>query len=98
MLDKIKILLGITDASKDELLTLLIQQAQEEAINYIHDDNLSGLDNTLIQMVIYKFNLLGTEGLESEAYSGVSYRYASDYPETILKQLKSHRRVRVVND
>ena len=34
MLDKIKILLGITDDSKDELLSILIGITKDEAIDF----------------------------------------------------------------
>ena len=38
MLDNIKTLLGLNDSSKDELLTILLEQAIEEAINYTHNN------------------------------------------------------------
>ena len=40
-------------------------------------------------MVVFLYNRLGTEGLNSESYSGVSYNYSSDYPEYILSALES---------
>lgn len=98
MLNNIKLLIGLTDDSKDKLLTLLISQAQDEARNYIHDSNLSGLDSIIQQMVIYKFNLLGSEGISGEDYSGVSFEYLTDYPTNILNGLKKHRRIGVVHD
>ena len=38
MLEKVKLLLGITDNSKDDLLTFLIEQAIEEVMAYTHLD------------------------------------------------------------
>lgn len=98
MLNNIKLLLGLSDTSKDELLTLLIEQAQDEARNYIHDSNLSGLDSIICQMVIYRFNHLGNEGLSSENYSGVSFSYTTEYPSFITDGLKKHRKIGVIND
>lgn len=81
MLNNIKILLGITDNSKDALILLLISQCKEEILNFTHnDDCLPFLENTLIDMVIYKYNRLGSEGLQTESYSGVNYNYETDYP------------------
>lgn len=98
MLSKIKTLMGLTDSSKDQLLTLLIEQASEEAKNYCHINNLDGLDSAICQMVVWKYNLLGAEGLSAESYSGVSFSYSAEYPSNIMNQLKKHRRIGVIND
>ena len=93
-LEKVKLLLGLAaDNSKDALLTILIEQAIDEALTYTHQDCVDGLDTAIIQMVVYKYNRIGTEGVESEGYSGVSFNYATDYPESILRTLKSKRKV-----
>jgi len=93
MLDKLKLILGIKDDTKDDLLTLLIEQAIEEALNYTHQDSIENLRSTIISMVVYKYNRLGTEGLDSEGYSGVSFGYSSDYPDSIMRALKSQRKL-----
>ena len=92
-LNKIKLLLGLTGNDKDKLLTYLIECAQDEAMNYTHNDNLYELENAICQMVVFNYNSLGSENLSSEGYSGVSYAYRNDYPESILRQLKAHRKV-----
>ena len=97
MLERIKLLLNITDDSKDALLNELIDNATEFAQNYINnDDALDHLTGTLIAMVIYDYNRMGTEGLTSENYSGVSFGYASGYSDDIMKQLRRYRKVRVI--
>ena len=97
MLERIKLLLNITDESKDALLNELIDNATEFAQNYINnDDALDHLTGTLIAMVIYDYNRMGTEGLTSENYSGVSFGYASGYSDDIMKQLRRYRKVRVI--
>lgn len=94
MLEKIKMLLGLTSTDKDELLTYLLQNAQEEAINYCHTEDIYGLENAVSEMVVYKYNMLGSENLNSESYSGVKYDYRGDYPDSIMRQLNAHRKVR----
>lgn len=96
MLDSIKKLLGINDASKDEILMILFQRAINEAKNYTHNNSIKDYENVIDDMVIYNYNRLGTEGLDSESYSGVNFKYSSDYPESILRQLRSHRKVMVI--
>lgn len=96
MLSKIKVLLGISDTSKDDLLTVLLEQAITEAIEYTHNDDIEALDPAIVQMVLYKFSRLGTEGLGSEGYSGVSFTYAEDYPTPILNLLNHKRKIIVL--
>lgn len=93
MLNKTKLLLGITTDEKDDLLTLLIESAMEEAIAYTHNDCVLELETTIIKMVVYNYNRLGSEGVDGEGYSGVSFTYSADYPESILRALKSKRKV-----
>lgn len=95
MLQKVKLLLGIADTSKDDLLNLLIDQATNQVINYTHNPPcVLLLEDTIVDMVIYNYNRMGTEGLNSEGYSGVSFSYSTDYPESILRSLRAHRKAR----
>ena len=96
MLEKVELLLGIADNTKDDLLTLLIEQAVEEAIVYTHNECVDELNTSIIQMVVYKYNRIGTEGVDSEGYSGVSFQYTSDYPENITRGLRAKRKVVLV--
>ena len=96
MLEKVKLLLGIADNTKDDLLTLLIEQAIEEAIVYTHNECVDELNTSIIQMVVYKYNRIGTEVVDSEGYSGVSFQYTSDYPENIMRGLRAKRKVVLV--
>lgn len=96
MLDKIKLLLGINDNNKDDLLTILIEQAIDEALAYTHRDSADELDTSIIQMVVYKYNRIGTEGVDNENYSGVSFSYSADYPDSIMRGLRAKRKVVVL--
>lgn len=96
MLMKVKLLLGLTDNSKDDLLTILIDVAIDEAMAYTHRECVEGLETSIIQMVVYKYNRIGTEGVDNESYSGVSFAYSTDYPESIMRSLRSKRKVVVL--
>lgn len=96
MLETIKLLLNISIDEKDALLSVLINQATQEALAYTHTEDAEALSNIIIKMVIYKFNRMGTEGLNSENYSGVSYSYTEDYSEEIIRELRTHRKLRTV--
>ena len=90
MLEKVKLLLGITDNSKNDLL---IEQAIEEVMAYTHLDCVDELNTTIVKIVVYNYNRLGTEGLGSEGYSGVSFNYTEDYPAPIVRALKAKRKL-----
>ena len=96
MLEQVKLLLGITDNSKDDILSLLIEQATEEALSYTHQNSIDNLLTAIVRMVVYNFNRIGTEGVDSEGYSGVSFAYSSDYPDSIMRLLKKQKKIQTV--
>ena len=98
LLDKVKIMLGITSTDKDGLLLLLIEQATEEAVQYTHNESVETLSAVIVRMVVYNYNRLGTEGVDSEGYSGVSFNYSADYPEAIMRTLRAKRKVQVIKE
>lgn len=96
MLTKLKLLLGIYDTSKDLLLTELIAQCSANALAFTHLADTSTLEEVIVEMAVYRYNLIGSEGLSKEEYSGTTYQYNYDYPDYILAQLRSHRKVRTI--
>lgn len=96
MLRKLKALLGITDNSKDELLRILLDMTVEEVVNYTHNYELDKLENVIIKIAIWQYNRMGTEGVDSENYSGVSFSYSTNYPDSIIKQLQAYRRIKTL--
>ena len=94
MLAKLKLLLGIYDTSKDPLLTELLSQCSANALAFTHLANTSTLEEVIVEMAVYRYNLIGSEGLSKEEYSGVTYNYEYDYPDYILAHLRSHRKAR----
>ena len=97
MLEIIKNLLGITTTDKDELIQILIDQAQDEVLDYTHNPKaLEYLQTTIQKMVVYNYNRLGTEGLDSESYNSASYSYSGSYPESFYNSMKAYRKVQVV--
>ena len=87
MLEDIKTILGPAADGKEEVIQLLINLATDDAVSKTGCSDVLYLQSVITEMVIYKFNRLGTEGLDSENYSGVSYHYTSNYPDYILSAL-----------
>ena len=96
MLEDLKLLLGILNNDKDEVLEVLIRQATFEVKNYTNREDVATLKDIILQIAIIKYNRLGTEGLQSETYSGSSYTYIDTYPDSIIKTLKRMRRLKTL--
>ena len=96
-MDNIKILLGITDDTRDELIELLMEQCKIEVVSYCnlkeYDEKLNPILN---QMVIEKFNRLGSEGLSSAASSGISETYIDGYSAFVVSLLNKNKKVRML--
>lgn len=95
LLTKAKLILNL-DNSYDALLTLLIEEATEEAKNYTHNENIEVLSSAIVHMACYKYEVRGSESLEGESFSGVSLNYSTDYPEPIMRELKAKRKAILV--
>lgn len=94
MLEKIKIMLGL-DETKDELLKLLVDDAIEEVVNYCNLTTYpEKLNSTVIKMVIQNYNRLGSEGISSQSFSGVSESFIDGYTADIIMVLNKNRKVR----
>lgn len=97
MLEKIKILLGLTNDSKDELLSVLIALCKDEAIDFCNLKEYSAkLDSAIIGMVIERYNKIGTEGVTSVSTNGINESYVDGYSEIVLSKLRKNRKVKCV--
>ena len=98
MMEKLKLLLGIKidDTSKDALLSILLEQATSELKQYCYREQLPvEANNVIIDMAVVKYNLLGTEGLSSQSYSGMNEAYANYSPQ-LIKSMNRYRKVKTL--
>lgn len=97
MLDKLKLLLNIQDDTQDELLQVLIALCKDEAFNYCNLAEYSTkLDGAVIQMVIERYNRIGSEGATQQSSSGVSMTYDSFYSDKVRWMLNKQRKVKMI--
>lgn len=97
MLEKIKLLLNANDDSLDELILTLISLCKEEAYVYCNlPEYDSRLDFIVIQMVIERYNRIGSEGATSQSSSGVSMNYDSFYSDKVVRLLNKYRKVKML--
>ena len=95
LLKKVNLLLGTTD--KDDVLTMLIEDAKDEAMNYCNLTLYSlTLDTTVVKMVIQNYNKSINQGISSESFSGVGESYINGYTSDVISLLNKNRKVRML--
>lgn len=76
ILNEVKISLGLSSSDKDELLYSLIRRSSRQVENYIKENSVpEELEYIVIELVISRYNRIGSEGLNSENSDGVSFSY-----------------------
>ena len=96
MLNTIKLLLGISGTEQDELLNVLIDICEREAVNYTHRNMDVELSNIVLSMVVERYNKLGSEGITSRSFSGVSESITNNYSDAVIHQLNLKRKIRII--
>lgn len=97
MLEELKIMLGDAAANySDALIGLCLKQALAEVEAYCKRELDYELEVCAQRIAILKLNRMGSEGLASQGYSGVSENYIDGYPQDILAILKRKRRLKVI--
>lgn len=97
LLEELKIMLG--DAASnypEELIGLCLKQALAEVEAYCNRALDYELEICAQRIAIIKLNRVGSEGLASQSFSGVSESYIDGYPADILATLKRKRKIKVI--
>lgn len=97
MIEEIKLLLGDTAESfTDEQIGLCLKLALAEVEAYCGRQLDYELEVIAERIAIIKLNRINSEGLLSQAYSGVSENYVEGYPADILAVLNRKRKLKVL--
>lgn len=97
MIEEIKLLLGdAADNYSDAQIGLCLKWALAEVEAYCNRTLDLELELIAEKIAIIKLNRLNTEGLLSQAYSGVSENYVDGYPADILAVLNRKRKIKVI--
>lgn len=84
-----KMLLGLTDDTKDELLAVLYEGAKAHALAYCRLTEVKPqMKMILASMIVASYRRLGTEHIKSHTYSNVSETFDEAHLETINAQLE----------
>ena len=97
MLEEIRLLLGEAAANySDAQISLAYKMALNEVEEYCKRDADIALELVAEQIAVIKLNRMGTEGLASQAYSGVSESFIDGYPDEIKAVLNRKRKVKFI--
>lgn len=81
----------------EKLLRTLILLCQDEATAYCNlEEYDEALDYIIVQMVIERYNRIGSEGTVYQSGSGAKVSYDSFYSEKVRKLLNKHRRIKTI--
>lgn len=96
MLEDIKLMLGIptSDISKDSLINLIISDVELFILAYTKTDALTQYMTSLVKRIaVIRYNMIGSEGVAHESYSGVTQIFINGLPEDIKSELRTLRKV-----
>lgn len=97
MIEEIKILLGDAVANySDAQIALALKMAIAEIEQYCNRELDSTLELIAEKIAVIKLNRTNTEGLASQAYSGISESYIDGYPAEIQVVLNRKRKIKIV--
>ena len=98
IVNEVKQLLGDSEmAFNSNQIYACVEQAVEEIEGYCNRSiEEKGLKSIATQIAIIKLNRLGSEGLNSQNYSGISENYMDGYPANIMAILNRKRKAKVL--
>jgi hypothetical protein len=83
----------------DVKLQAIVEDVTQEVLADTNQSKLNAqLESAVISLSVVAVNRLGTEGLASEGYSGVSTSYLDDVPPRVASILNANRRLGVWED
>lgn len=96
MLDKIKLCLT-NNTYTDDLINLFIEDTITEIKVYCNREDIdTELESVIRRIVIIKLNRLGSDGLASQSFSGVSESFIDGYPQDIVSILNRKRKLKTL--
>lgn len=98
LVDRLKLRIDEIELS-DYKLSEIIDDVTIEVLANTNQPILNAqLESAVISLSVVAVNRLGTEGLASEGYSGVSTSYLDDVPPRVASILNANRRLGVWED
>lgn len=93
LLDRLKARLDDTDLTDGKLQEIIDDVTQEVLADTNQTELNVQLRSAVISLSVIAVNRIGTEGITSESYSGVSTSYLDDIPQRVAVILNACRRL-----
>ena len=98
LVERLKERLDENELSDDKLQAIIDDVTLEVLADTNQPELNAQLESAVISLSVIAVNRLGTEGLASEGYSGVSTSYLDDVPPRVASILNANRRLGVWED
>lgn len=98
-IENMKLILGINDTSKDDVLTLYINRASNFVLDYCNIDESSltlSLKEVIEDIAVFNYRNKGIENVISEGKGSLSESYRESLPSDIYRRLNEYRRMKFV--
>jgi hypothetical protein len=96
-IDNVKIILGINDTSKDQVLNLYISRSTNFVKQYCNvNEIVSPYDELIEDIAIYMYRNKGVENLQSESKGSLSETFLDGLPQSLIQRLNEFRKVRFI--
>ena len=93
LLERLKARLDENELSDGKLQGIIDDVTQEVLADTNQSELNLQLSSAVVSLSVIAVNLIGTEGISSESYSGVSTSYLDDVPSRIAIILNANRRL-----
>ncbi|MFY8330684.1 phage head-tail connector protein [Vagococcus carniphilus] len=93
-LEKLKARLGISDDKQDANLKVLLEEAEEDALNYCNrDEVIDGMRSSIRKMAYLAYQMDGKEHITAKSEGGrsESYKDSDGLPSSIKSSLNRYR-------
>ena len=98
LLERLKARLDENELSDGKLQGIIDDVTQEVLADTNQSELNLQLSSAVVSLSVIAVNRIGTEGISSESYSGVSTSYLDDVPPRVASILNANRRLGVWED
>ncbi|MGN0595773.1 MAG: phage head-tail connector protein [Ruminiclostridium sp.] len=92
-LEMLKIRLGVSDNTRDGLLSLLLSEAQDTILDIIGREELPArLISVQVELAVIAYNKQGAEGESSRSEGGISRSFVDGLPDDLKQRLRNYPR------
>lgn len=92
-LEMLKIRLGVSDNTRDGLLSLLLSEAQDTILDIIGREELpSRLISVQVELAVIAYNKQGADGESSRSEGGISRSFVDGLPDDLKQRLRNYPR------